>query len=197
MSETKNAHDGVVTSIADTDLVMVVGPQGGLHPVSFANLMKAVRGGIQIGGRNLLLNEFTFPGGGASVVNGKIVMSQNKDNYFAIKLSPSADLKVGEIYTISFDCDGMKAGNSWLMEGVSSASTFRISLQNGRNKATFVMNQSQIDRIPGAFMFDDDTRSFPAGFSAVTLSNFKLERGNIATDCTPAPEDIASGLWGG
>ncbi|MDE6553127.1 MAG: hypothetical protein K2K98_09255, partial [Muribaculaceae bacterium] len=196
MSETKKVKDGAVSTLAEADVVMCA-VNGVYHPISFANLMAAIKGNIQIGGRNLLLSDLSGAGGGASVVNGKIVLSNDRDSYFYVKLSPTANLKVGETYTVSFDCEGMKDGNAWYMEGVANASVFVIKMKNGRNKASFVMNERQLSSKAGYFMFDDGSRSFPNGFSAVTLSNFKLERGNMATDYTPAPEDIASGLWGG
>lgn len=44
--DTKKAHEGAVSSILDSDLVMVSASNGGLKPISFSNLMNAIVGGI-------------------------------------------------------------------------------------------------------------------------------------------------------
>ncbi len=193
--DTKDVTQGVVSTISDDALVMVAG-SGGWSPISFADLAKAVRGTLQIGGRNLLLCEVKPSSPNVTFANNIVTFNANADIYFYIKVAPSANLKIGETYTLSFDCEGLKAGNSWVLNGVINARCFNINLANGRNKVTFVMNQLQLG--DGVwFMFDDGARFFPNGFTPVTLSNFKLERGNIATEWTPAPEDLASGAWGG
>ena len=196
MSKTKKANEGVVTAIGDVDLVMVSGANGSWRPISFANLMAAIRSGIQVGGRNLLSYRCNA-NQTASWSNGVVTLIKDGDTYFNIPLANPSLLKVGETYTISFDCEGMKAGNTWIMMGVQNSGQFSIPMKNGRCQATFVLNDKQFPAGTLVFGFDDGTRNFPYGFSQVRLSRFKLERGNVATDWTPAPEDIASGLWGG
>ncbi len=43
MSGTKKTNTGAVSTIGDSDLVMMVGPNGSYHPISFANLMSALQ----------------------------------------------------------------------------------------------------------------------------------------------------------
>ena len=197
MVDTVKANEGVVSTIGDTDLVMVCATGGGLKPISFANLMAAVRGEIQIGGRNLLSMPKDTSNARVSISNGVVTMIANADTYFNIPYANPDLMVVGETYTLSFDCEGMKEGNRWTMNGAQGSSQFNIELKNGHCAATFVLNDKQFKEGSTSFGFDDGVRSFPNGFSPVKLSNFKLERGNIATDWTPAPEDIASGAWGG
>ena len=84
MSKTKKANEGVVAAIGDTDLVMVCASGGGLKPISFANLMAAVRGKIQIGGRNLLSMPKDTSNARVSISNGVVTMITNADTYFNI-----------------------------------------------------------------------------------------------------------------
>ena len=56
MSKAKNLNEGIVTSLADTDLVVAADNGGSLKPISMTNLMQLIRDNIKIGGRNLLKN---------------------------------------------------------------------------------------------------------------------------------------------
>ncbi|MDE5851012.1 MAG: hypothetical protein K2H38_12800 [Muribaculaceae bacterium] len=196
MSEVKQAKHGAVTTVGDADLVMCC-VNGVYHPISFENLMKAVRGGIQIGGRNLLSMPRDTSNARVSIIDGVVAMIADVDVYFSIPYANRDLMVVGETYTLSFDCEGMRDGNRWTMNGAQGSGIFSIELKNGRCSATFVLNDKQFKEGSTSFGFDDGARVFPNGFAPVRLSRFKLERGNMATDYTPAPEDIASGLWGG
>ena len=178
MSDIKNIKDGAVTSIGDTDLVMCsVG--GTYHPISFANLMAAVRGEIQIGGRNLLL------GSGKSW----------SDVYKC--LSYSENLILGEQYSFSVCIDSsipltsvvisLNGGN--FNGGII---TFR-NLEAGKTvlKGTLVAGRNALLGF-GVYCYDG-SNLMPA-----VKSNAILVKGNMPpSDWTPAPEDIASGAWGG
>lgn len=194
MFETKKANEDVVTSIKGNDLVMIC-VNGKYHPISFDDLMSAVKGGIQIGGRNLLKCSFSQRSANSSISGGAVTFNSNADSYTQIPYADPSQIIPGEEYTVSFDVSGIKDGNSWgvYLNGSTSKSPM-IQMKNGRNHATFIFEESSSRDF---FMLDDSTRSFPNGFTPITISNIKLERGNIATDYTPAPEDIASGLWGG
>lgn len=182
MSETKNAHDGVVTSIADPDLVMVVGPQGGLHPISFANLMKAVRGKIQIGGRNLALNS----------------AQEKSGSYLVTNVNLSEPWENGKEYIMTFrgSIGEGKVPYFQIWDGRGSASMFVCSKKaDGIYQGVFKpvnLNYTETERSTLRIYVQPSTVT-----SINTISKIKFERGNIATDYTPAPEDIASGLWGG
>ena len=195
MTTTRKITDSTVASVStipDTALVAVFDPTTGKASKStFAALKLAVRDSIQIGGRNLLMSEIRA-NGNCSYADGVLMVPNNKDTFFQIKLAVApSTLKIGEPYTISFDCDGMLSGNMWEMSGGSNKG-FNIKMVNGRNHATFLMTT---DVISGNFIaFDDGKRSFPEGFAPITLSKFKLEEGNMATAWTPAPEDQN---WGG
>lgn len=189
MSKAKNLNEGIVTSLADTDLVVAADNGGSLRPISVTNLMQLIRDNIKVGGRNLLTNYITSGNNNANINGNSITICANKDFYFSIKLA--SEIVVGETYTVSFDVKGLQVGDSWVMGGAQGANQFLIKMKNGRNHATFVLNGSQHSNT--FFAFDDAERNFPNGFHEVTLSNFKLERGNVPTDWSPAPEDLSGG----
>lgn len=189
MSDTKPANQGAVTSIGDTDLVMChVG--GAYHPISFANLMKAVCSGIQIGGRNLLKN------------TSEALLNVMLGPYSWVSLETSVshlNLKDGEQFVFS--------------AYVENTSTCYISLgfelrTNDSNRITYAsktLNPGESGRliVTGTMLtkykfyrYRINNRSDRSG-EYVKIGACKLERGTISTDWTPAPEDIASGAWGG
>lgn len=197
MSEVKNAGQGAVTSIADNDLVMCVA-NGSYHPISFENLMAAVRDGIQVGGRNYLRSTFSAPSAGhTDVVDGKLAITGAGDVYFYVLAATDLTHLIGETLTLSFTCEGLPNG-AILMFGIGGSGINVVTLQNGRCSVTFVGTAVTCPAKNGHILIDDQNNSMSASDRAnIRLSNFKLEIGNIATDWTPAPEDIASGAWGG
>lgn len=180
MIETKNAHEGVVTSIADTDLVMVVGPNGGLHPISFENLMKAVRGEIQIGGRNLLKNTADFK------------CQTSATSWMTGMLSIPKEKLVGRVLT--FSCKYRKTGSP-----SGNASIGTIVSDSWWDMATINTESAPAAGTLVKTFYSVTERFAPHASSqqGFELYDFKLEEGNMATAWTPAPEDIASGSWGG
>lgn len=198
MSKTKKLTSATVpmlTSIPDTALVAVFDPTSGVvSKTDFVTLKQAVRDSIHIGGRNLLLTEAVLEsyGGNCTYSNGVVTATSDKDTYFGIKLAvPQSTIIIGGVYTLSFDCNGLIAGSSWIMQGAANKG-FSVNMVNGRNSVTFTMVSELLSN--GAFRFDDGKRSFPNGFNPITLYNFKLEEGNMATAWSPAPEDKK---WGG
>ena len=205
MTETRNAHEGAVTYIADDDLVMVVGPNGGLHPISFTNLMKAVRGGIQIGGRNLIQNSAKFTGW-VSKNSGM----QNDGTYgiFTVKKTEAAwfgvykiiNYEAGNYYTFSFHSTSTNvagylkyssSGNYGVTQTASFSSVIKtvVPIGDGWYRHSFTAkctNSGAAMTLIEAGNTDEKIR-----FCAP-----KLEIGNVPTDWSPAPEDYASS-WGG
>lgn len=197
MSLTKNAKDNPVTSISDADLVMCA-VNGVYHPISFSNLMAAVRGGIQIGGRNYLKSSFSTPSSGhTGTVDGKIAITGAGDIYFYVFAATDLTHLIGETLTLSLTCEGLPNGAT-LRFGIGGSGINVMTLQNGRCSVTFVGSAVTCPAKNGPIIIDDQANTLQASSLVnIRLSNFKLERGNIATDWTPAPEDIASGSWWG
>ncbi len=191
MSEAKKINEGTVTSLSDTDLVLASDSSGTLRPISVANLQKLFRESLQIGGRNLVKD---------SALDLTTVGSSAK-RQLSVCL---ADFPAGTPVTLSFDYEyqGVTLGESprfGIQTNIKDMGTYTsyaeclhypvsasgkgravrtITLPDGMDIRTTVLS-CFIQRISGG---------------TVRLSNVKVERGNVATDWTPAPEDLG---WGG
>lgn len=141
---------------------------------------------LSIGGRNLL-KQYIKAGAQTIKINDKSIklVGNDKDTYFALK--PWVSLTKGETYTISFDASGVPDGCKWSFGVKLQASSFRFYItKNGRISATGQL----VDSVGAdADLLIDDYGDRPSGAQNIILSNFKLEKGNKATDWTPAPED--------
>lgn len=141
---------------------------------------------LSIGGRNLL-KQYIKAGAQTIKINDKSIklVGNDKDTYFALK--PWVSLTIGETYTISFNASGVPDGCKWSFSINNQLASFKFYItKNGRNFAT-----GQMASTIGAdadFIIDDYSNR-PSGAQSIILSNFKLEKGNKATDWTPAPED--------
>lgn len=101
-------------------------------------------------------------------------------NGYAVEASTSTPLIEGQEYVISFDIKGQNDGGLFLNNSIkvnipinpSPNEWFRVS-----KVFTFIKNDYQGKEI------------YPHIYGATDVRNVKLEKGNKATDCTPAPED--------
>ena len=147
--------------------------------------------GIIVGGRNLLKQYIRAGGQTIKISDTSIKLVGNGlDTFFFLKTLVS--LTRGETYTISFDASGVPDGCKWAFGINNQLASFKFYItKNGRNFAT-----GQMASTIGAdadFIIDDYSNR-PSGAQNIILSNFKLEKGNKATDWTPAPEDVANDI---
>ena len=182
MADTVQANKGAVSSLADTDLVMCVASGGSYRPVSFADLARLVRGSIQIGGRNL--------------IKGSHVVKQGTAYPIATYWFGQERPTEGDVYTVTVWGNFEDAGNkisAWNSGGnVKVFDLIKISDGIYRGSGKWVVKSAANTSL---LIFQGNNAAGDKG--NVTINKIKLERGNIATDWTPAPEDIASGAWGG
>ena len=176
MSNPTKINSGIVTTLAATDLILGVDPGGAtLKPITLDNLLAIVRSSIKVGGRNLAINSGTNMVASTGVSNRKLSMP----------------LVVGEKYTVSFDIDYGETKpyfEVYLSEAVGQAFSSRNVIErkdvnSGHN--VFIMTITKPASVFALF----NNSGLP-----ITISNLKVERGNVATDWTPAPEDLG---WGG
>lgn len=159
---------------------------------------------LEIGGRNLLYKRVSA--GGRVTANGdySIILnaSENLDTYFT--LYTRSQLVEGTTYVISCEASGINGeGVYYKFPLFRQGSTIR-SLdidKNGINSFSFVMNATELgyhtartvdDLTVYAVLMDDVDRNIEGQTGPITLTNFKLEKGNKPTDWTPAPEDMVS-----
>ena len=158
---------------------------------------------IQIGGRNFLRNSKNFAGLTNWNINGNPVITQNDDsitldlpeNTVSVGMWQPLDLGgyIGDI-TISFDALSTNAGwNADLsigIEGKTAKIGFGINDVTTWTRFSFTLNLSTATN-SCVFIFYKGNNAYPLG---IKLRNIKLEKGNKATDWTPAPEDKQDSL---
>lgn len=143
--------------------------------------------GIQVGGRNLLMQYIRAGGQTTKIDNLSIEVGTGvADTYFYLKAHQK--LIKGEVYTISCDASNVPSGCNWSFGVILQGGTWQLYInKNGRCYATGTPNA---EILPGVEFIMDDFQSRPSTAPKIILSNFKLEKGNKATDWTPAPEDV-------
>lgn len=144
--------------------------------------------GIQVGGRNLLM-QYIRAGGMTTKINDLSIKVGTglADTYFYLKAHQK--LIKGETYTISCDASNVPSGCNWSFGVTAQNATWQLHInKNGRCYATGTPNTDTI--LPGTEFNIDDLNGRPSTAANIILSNFKLEKGNKATDWTPAPEDV-------
>lgn len=179
--------------------------------------------GVEVGGRNLVkgsnrgINHWGIaPGNGTANKEAEVFTDLNNVNgarfnittpstnwfYLAFRDDSFIDMlvaNVGETYTISFDIK------------IDVSGSFMVYVQNGNglnqlinfgsvsivaNKWTRVsltgkaLSDTKSDQAIYFNMFDMQRK----GAKTFKIANLKVERGNKATDWTPAPEDVQSGI---
>jgi hypothetical protein len=144
---------------------------------------------IDVGGRNLLLNRCITGRNTQVIDNGiEIIANASTDTYFY--LDPAIDLSIynGKPLTLSFRVSGLLSENWRFAWKNKYDDNYRVWIKNGINYITLTdsdLNGSQI-------LFDDHNREVQN--QPIQLTFFKLEKGNKATDWTPAPEDVNANI---
>ena len=131
---------------------------------------------IRAGGQTIKINDLSIKVG-----------TNVGDTYFYLKAHQK--LIKGETYTISCDASNVPSGCNWSFGVTWQEAVWQLYInKNGRCYATGTINTDTI--LPGTEFIIDDLSGRPSTAANIILSNFKLEKGNKATDWTPAPEDV-------
>ena len=143
---------------------------------------------LAVGSRNLLLN------------SGRIMIAKDKSsnwNFTGYELSQA--LVVGQTYTFSADVNFTEGvsdkvsvlsyKNNNLTEPDSNIQT--VSVVNGKITGSFIATVPNDGRL--LFYAGESGRTYG---KVAEVKNAKLERGTIATDWTPAPEDLQADIDG-
>ena len=134
----------------------------------------------------------TMSSGGRTTLNGKYGLnadfSQNSDTYGYFNVSPALELDT--TYTLSFDVSNFPKGGSWNFMLWNNAN-YEVGTitKDGHYTYTFVPSTS---KLPSGydltkFLFDDGGRTNPTGM--VYFTNFKIEKGSVATPWCPHTSD--------
>ena len=167
------------TGTATTDRVLTATNLKGIINANISN--------IQIGGRNLL-KQYIKAGGRCTKIDNLTIKvgTESSDTYFFLK--PHCNLIAGETYTISCEASNVPSGCNWSFAIRNQNSNWQLYInKNGKNFATGVLDA---DIGADTEFILDDLNGRPSTAPNIILTNFKLEKGNKATDWTPAPEDV-------
>lgn len=160
--------------------------------------------GLEVGGRNLLRDSyfkedspyFSYQRLDTEFSDGTLIATNQittLTSYPRILYRPLGDLVVGERYTISFKAkaDSEFSASFWVSD--SNGSNRQIPLQMipyteewELYSFTFTVNERFSDSTAIQWWVN---KTNPDTVQSLYLKEIKLEKGNIATDWTPAPED--------
>lgn len=190
MSEPIKLNSGGVATLADTDRVVACDSTGALRSIPLADLLAQIRSSIQIGGRNLIK-------GSAEPITS--VTSKTYNLSTPLKNEPA-----GSEFTISFSYEfsGITLGDNprmGLQISVKNMGSYNQYIDcylypestNGKGRVFKVNTLPEGMDLSGSYVLAFIQRT---GTGSVKIYDFKLERGNIPTDWTPAPEDLSQGV---
>lgn len=180
--KTTTMADGTVskvTALPEGCTLALFDSSGGVSKIDAQKFMELVRGSIQIGGRNLIPN------------SKQISVPATSKDYSYIRLRENLNVKTGDLLT---------------------ASVGSIKGTGAQEQIAFLSIYNQLTNITIArFVLKPDAKSATSTVSAdcdnaqvllytgipgdnagksLEVTELKLERGNIATDWMPAPEDF-------
>lgn len=143
---------------------------------------------LKIGGRNLLPFEAWSKqvGGVYEKENGTFSITSFANSYYS---KPYVFGEVGEIYTISADIATQDTTNPRAEVGIYDGSTFTPKQYIGLAENTLGWVTLATRNDINAVRLNYKTVSGP-----FIVKNLKIEKGNKATDWTPAPEDVDAGI---
>ncbi len=180
---TKDVTQGVVATIADDALVMVAnGSQW--SPIKFSDLAKAVRGTLQVGGRNYFKNSSIFT-----------KTAESASAYVDIAIG---SLKAGDSVFIGYDKVEVLAGTfnrcTVVLRDAKTSSNIVIGYLNIASNELFITSDIAIQ--DAHIYLYIGTPSYTLG-NSIRFTNLMVAKSNVRASWSPAPEDIASGNWGG
>lgn len=206
LTEVEKTVDGITQSVSSVEeKVETVGSTANNAKTSAENANSKIDN-LQVGGRNFLTNTATEKSINVNKTSGYVTF----DPYSTDKKKKLSELglKVGDKVTISFNWKISKNssldnvyGNfrlEWLGVNETSqsaylgaiknpAGTFSASNTTGKITVTIALTATTVNAHTVRIRIDNSVLTF-------TVSNMKLEAGNMATDWTPAPEDIENNL---
>ena len=134
----------------------------------------------------------TMSTGGGTTLNGRYGLnadfSRNADTYGYFNVSPA--LELDSTYTLSFDVSNFPVGSIWNFSLWNNSNYYIEDItKDGHYTYTFVPSESKLPSgySLATFLFDDGSRTNPAGM--VYFTNFKIEKGSVATHWCPHTSD--------
>lgn len=206
LTKVEQTVDGITQSVSSVEeKVETVGSTANNAKTSAENANSKIDN-LQVGGRNFLTNTATEKSVNVNKASGYITYDPYSTNNK--QTLAQLGLKAGDKVTISFNWKISKNssldnvyGNfrlEWLGVNDTSqsaylgaiknpAGTFSASNVKGKVTVTIALTATTINAHTVRIRIDNSVLTF-------AVSNMKLEAGNMATDWTPAPEDVENNL---
>lgn len=146
---------------------------------------------IEIGGRNLLMNTKSFAGW--KNMNGATLLSETYQELTIVnqggswvRFEQDYSFEAGQTYSLSAFVRSTTGGTTLyaVAPGNSKELTRNLSTEWQRVSHTFTITEDVVS--PAYFVIPNGTNST----GSLQICGYKLEKGNKATDWTPAPEDV-------
>lgn len=146
---------------------------------------------IEIGGRNLLMNTKSFAGW--KNMNGATLLSETYQELTIVnqggswvRFEQDYSFEAGQTYSLSAFVRSTTGGTTLyaFAPGNSKELTRNLSTEWQRVSHTFAITEDVVS--PAYFVIPNGTNST----GSLQICGYKLEKGNKATDWTPAPEDV-------
>lgn len=195
ISNTTITKDGATTTLKDAHSKLEQKVDGFSSTVSETTTKL---NNLAVGGRNLLIGTATAKTKEVNTASGYVVF----DPYFTNQKKTFRDLGlvVGEEISISFNwkisqlnslsmvygdfrIELSDSGSNYLGTIKSPVATFSVSNTSGKATMSFKLVEKHLTACAIRFRIDNSVLNF-------TVSNMKLEKGNLCTDWTPANEDV-------
>lgn len=175
----RNLNSNAVSALADSDFIVCCDASGTLRPISRADFFR----GIRVGGRNLIKNSNPY----MTVANYHI-----GDFYFGVDKPQHGDVIILTLWGDFSNINGVSVFNSGGFVYVGYLS------KRGNNMASGVFEWKTVNASGNSA-----NSTFVALYqdSATSNANVRIDRlmmqfGNVASDWSPAPEDLNPN-WGG
>ena len=172
------------------------------------NLTDGVIDNINVGGRNLLLGTGTAKTSGAFTLNSS---NYTTYDFYSLYAPYNQIAEVDGIVTVSFDWSCTSTGGYFRVEcgastpynwgtvvkatGTRSVTSNYVdvssSTMSGHVSISFKATQAHVSAADTLKFLRIRVDGTDWSGKTITLSNAKAEKGNVATDWTPAPEDVA------
>jgi hypothetical protein len=176
---------GTITA-ANINMIDLVGDSAFINSLKTNTVIVGLQNdinGISVGGRNLIRNTangFTLPA------------SSSNWNYYQFVVTTSP-LEVAVSYTVSFNVSFISGSDSKITVGL-----FNNDLSSCKARVDCPVSSGRVECVLAPGSEGANKLLIYAGFVGTTanksirITNLKLEKGNRATDWTPAPEDVDS-----
>ena len=198
MSDAMKINQGAVTSLSDSDMVMASDSGGSFRSISMSNFLASILSSIKIGGRNLLKGTAspfvmsTYPSQSARYNLATLLSKEDPGSQITVSFSYEySDIVIGS---------GTSSHRLGVQIPVKQMSGYQFYVEcnytlddaksgKGRYKKTVTLPEGMdLDYTYASVYAQGVDRG------NVRIFDIKIERGNVATDWSPAPEDLVGGV---